>query len=299
MLLLSIVFIAILGCLAQTTGLCMVRGVKEMLAGKPLFLVSILFSGTFVWGALLVSSAFSYPINMPSYYPTYITALGGLIFGLGAAFNSGCGVSTISRLARGQLVMLATILGWLVSWFAFSNLFSGSTGESYEVTTFQQLVFLSLVSIPLIAIALRSEQATKKLWFSMLTIGFMGGLVFIYEPHWTPSGLFKSMGLSLWDADNAQWPRIERFMLFAALVLAMIVTALLTKSFQLEMIRLVSLFKHFAAGLFMGVGAVLAGGGNDTQLLVALPALSLAGFVAIGFIVLGIVVGVKVQKWFA
>ncbi|WP_164675351.1 hypothetical protein [Vibrio rhodolitus] len=40
--------------------------------------------------------------------------------------------------------------------------------------------------------------------------------------------------------------------------------------------------------------AVMAQGGNDTQLLVSMPALSPHGFTAVASIVLGIYVGVKV-----
>lgn len=51
--------------------------------------------------------------------------------------------------------------------------------------------------------------------------------------------------------------------------------------------------KHLLAGILMGVGAVMAQGGNDTQLLVSMPALSPHGFTAVAIIVLGIYVGVK------
>ena len=45
---------------------------------------------------------------------------------------------------------------------------------------------------------------------------------------------------------------------------------------------------QIVAGTFMGIGASLALGGNDTQLLLALPALSPAGMVT----VLGMLVGI-------
>ena len=112
----ALIFVAILGYLAQVTGLCLVRGVAEAAAGKPLFLLAILLSGTFAWVSVLIAHLFDLSIPFISYKVTTMAIIGGLLFGLGAAFNNGCGVSTISKLARGQLAMLATLVGWLVGW---------------------------------------------------------------------------------------------------------------------------------------------------------------------------------------
>ncbi|MCW8348394.1 YeeE/YedE family protein [Vibrio sp. ZSDZ65] len=296
MLLLSLLFIAVIGFLAQTTGLCMVRGVKEATGGKPIFLISILLSGAFVWLAVGAAYLLGQPVRLDSYYPTLLSAVGGLIFGLGAAFNGGCGVSTISRFARGKIMMFATMLGWLVSWLLFADLLSGHMVKAYVISPVLHMGILIILSALLLVVAFKSEAKIRKLWLSMLGIGVMAGLVFIYEPHWTPSSLLKSMGLSVWNGHDASWPSAERFYLFLCLVLGMVVAAVMTKSFQFEFSRLSRLFKHFLAGLLMGVGAVMASGGNDSQLLVALPALSAAGMVTTLCMVIGIFIGLKLQN---
>ncbi|WP_082627179.1 YeeE/YedE thiosulfate transporter family protein [Colwellia sp. TT2012] len=53
---------------------------------------------------------------------------------------------------------------------------------------------------------------------------------------------------------------------------------------------------HFVAGVFMGLGASLSMGGNDSQLLLALPAFSPAGFVAVSAMLVGIAIGLKGQR---
>lgn len=296
MLLLSLFFITVIGFLAQTTGLCMVRGVKEATSGKPVFLVSILLSGSSVWLAIAIAYFLEQPIRLNSNFPTILTALGGFIFGLGAAFNGGCGVSTISRFARGQVMMVATILGWLVSWLLFVDLFTDRAGKAYLISPVLHIMILIGLSVVLLVVASKSDTKTRKLWLSMLGIGVMAGLVFIYEPHWTPSGLLKSVGLSVWNGNGAAWPRSERFYLFFFLVLGMAIAAFVTKSFRFEFVSLIQLTKHFFSGTLMGLGAVMAGGGNDSQLLVALPALSAAGLVATLGIVIGIFIGLKFQR---
>ena len=53
------------------------------------------------------------------------------------------------------------------------------------------------------------------------------------------------------------------------------------------------LIKHLSAGVLMGVGAAIASGGNDSQLLLTLPALSPAGWATVASMILGIVLGRK------
>ena len=296
---LSLFFIFLLGHLAQTTGLCMVKGVKEAITGKPVFLISILLSGSFVWLAIAAAHLLGQSVNSNTQFPTMLSVFGGFVFGLGAAFNGGCGVSTISRFSRGQVMMTATMLGWLVSWLLFAELLTGHAGKGYTILPSVHMALLISLSVILLIVAFKSEANVRKLWLSMLGIGVMGGLVFIYEPHWTPSGLLKSMGLSVWNGHDGSWPRVERFYLFLCLMLGMLVAAIATKSFHFERVIKLKLLKHFLAGLLMGVGAVMAVGGNDSQLLVALPSLSLAGIVTVASMVVGIYLGtilISMQK---
>ena len=106
----------IIGYLAQRSGLCMIRGVMELRAGRPTLLLAMLLCGVCVWA--FVPLAGYWHINIPHvrYEWHVLFALGGLIFGLGTSANGGCSVSTMSRLARGDFHMLATIMGWIVGW---------------------------------------------------------------------------------------------------------------------------------------------------------------------------------------
>ena len=82
----------------------------------------------------------------------------------------------------------------------------------------------------------------------------------------------------------------------AALLSGMISTAVIAKTFDLRGFKFPGLVKHLCAGILMGCGAVMANGGNDTQLLVAMPALSLAGYASVISIIIGIYVGLKVSS---
>jgi len=273
----------------------MVRGVKEARAGKPIFLLAIVFSGTLSWLSIGLSHLISQPSYFMAYLPTWHFVVGGFLFGFGAALNHGCGVSTISRLARGQLVMLATVVGWLVAWIVFTTLMVNIKPSGYEIPMIIHFGVLIAGSILLGFIILRSNTDSRKLWLSMLGIGLMAGCIFVFEPHWTPSGLLKDISLSIWNGTGSAWPSVERFMLIAFLILGMLIAALVTKSFKFEFGKPKHYLGHLGAGSLMGFGAVLASGGNDTQLLVSLPALSPAGAVAVLSIIAGIYFGTLVR----
>jgi hypothetical protein len=70
----------------------------------------------------------------------------------------------------------------------------------------------------------------------------------------------------------------------------MILAAVITRSFAFESAKFTRMLRHWGAGILMGIGAAVAGGGNDSQLLLSLPALSLAGLLTIVSILLGIYV---------
>lgn len=294
---LSVVSIFALGYLAQTTGLCMVRGVKQAIDGKPMFLISILFSGSLAWVSMGAGEWIPTKGGVDAYWPSIYSFTGGLLFGVGASFNGGCGVSTVSRFARGELVMGTTVLGWLVGWILFLPLLSFPEARS-EMDLLNGYQYLVLIPLTLLlgVVIFRMPKGKQRLWLSMLGIGLMAGFVFVTEPHWTPSSLLKSISMSVWYQDESVWPELSRFILIAALLIGMVTAALITKSFELRWFKLTGVVKHLCAGVLMGCGAVMANGGNDTQLLVAMPALSLAGYASVASIIAGIYVGLRVSS---
>lgn len=164
LLLMPLILVFTLGYLAQTTGLCMVRGVNELKQGNPVFLLAILLSGTFSWVAVLCSFYLDIPVHLKIYSANVWIAVGGLIFGFGTAFNQGCGVSTLSKLSRGDLKMVATILGWLIGWSLLAKLqlnFKSSQLPSPAIIEYSILLILSIV---ICIWVLLGDARRKKLW---------------------------------------------------------------------------------------------------------------------------------------
>lgn len=229
----TLLLVCIIGYLAQSIGLCMVRGVNEFKSGKPEFIIAILLSGVLAWVAILFSSFTGAPLNFKTHEVNIWFALGGLLFGFGAAFNQGCGVSTLSKLSRGDSKMIFTISGWLIGWSLLElwNPLINYTelSNSYDIT----IGGLVVLSIVLLVWVLLGDKKRIKLWFTMMSIGLIGGFVFLFDPKWPPSGLLHKISHALIKTNEASWPPVESYLLFVSLLLGMFAAAWHTKRFEI------------------------------------------------------------------
>ncbi|TRX56683.1 YeeE/YedE thiosulfate transporter family protein [Thalassomonas sp. M1454] len=294
---LALVCIFTLGYLAQTTGLCLIRGVKESIEGKYEFLMAILLSGSLSWVAFYFANFLSSPMQAPSFAANLWFALGGVIFGIGSALNQGCGVSTLSKLSRGDVKMFATMTGWLFGWFLLA-LWSPNIElikSSYDSKIIN--IALAVLSVVIVIWALAGNKERKKLWFSMLAIGLIASFLFLYERHWTPSSLLHHISDALIKNEQTSFPSIERYILFLSLISGMFIAAWRTKRFQYESVDIKGIAIHLSAGTFMRLGAAIALGGNDTQLLVFLPTMSLASILTMVSMLVGIRIGIAIHSY--
>ncbi len=292
----ALILVCTLGYLSQSIGLCMVRGVNECKEGKPEFLMAILFSGAFAWVATLYSSYFGVPQQFRTYDVNVWFVIGGIIFGFGTAFNNGCGVSTLSKLSRGDSKMIFTILGWLIGWTILSVLNPSTDHQKLVISSDVTIRLLVALSITLVVWAFLGDKERRKLWLTMTSIGLIAGFVFLFDPKWPPSGLLHKISHAIASSDNALWPPKESYFLFSALLLGMFFAAWHTKKFEIIRSNWRQWFLHIMAGIFMGIGASLALGGNDSQLLLALPTLSPGGIAAVIGMIIGIWVGLFIRE---
>lgn len=223
--------VLILGYLAQSIGLCMVRGVNEWKHGKPEFIIAILLSGVLAWVAFLYSAYSGTPTQFKTYEASVWFALGGLFFGVGAAFNQGCGVSTLSKLTRGDLRMTFTIFGWLIGWSIIERCAPSMNHTERSIPSNINIVLLIATSVALLIWSFIGNKSRRKLWLTMMTIGLIGGFVFLYDPKWTPSGLLHKISHSVIKSDANLLPLIESYFIFISLLIGMFVAAWRTKKF--------------------------------------------------------------------
>jgi len=287
--------ICFLGYLAQTTGLCMVKGVNEWKAGNKEFLLSILFSGFLIWISTVFALFFDISVSFQAYKISIWFILGGFLFGLGTAFNKGCGISTLSRLTRGDSKMMGTIVGWLIGWTILAYLSPQLTLIREPLPTEIPYLFLIIVSLIIVVWASFSHKKRKKQWFGMMGIGVLSSFIYLYQPKWPPNALLNQLSQAFCDDKLSSWPSLDQYIFFIALLVGMFIAAWHTKRFVFISSNIKHWGKHLLAGTLMGIGASLAMGGNSVQLLMAIPILSPGGFGAVGGILLGIWAGIYIR----
>jgi hypothetical protein len=291
-----LILVAVIGYLAQTTGLCMVRGMNELLERKPEFLIAILLSGVWAWVAPLGSYWIGSGLPFRVYEAKIWFGVGGFLFGIGTASNQGCGISTLSRLSRGELQMVATVVGWIVGWSILAYWNPDTMIVEMSPPAVGVYGILILLSVSLSVWALLGGPKRRKLWFSMMGIGLLAGFLFLFERGWTPSGLLHDVSTALLTAGHPDWPTLPRYGMFVALIVGMALAAWWTKRFDLKIAKWPVWSLHLMSGILMGVGASLAMGGNDSQLLTTLPAFSPAGFLAVACMLMGILFGLVIRR---
>ncbi len=207
--------------------------------------------------------------------------------------NQGCGVSTLSKLSRGSLQMPATLMGWIVGWCALASWHPDFDRVELPPPSLLTYGVLAALSVTISLWALLGDQQRQKLWFGMMGIGLLAGFLFLFEPRWTPSGLLHDLSAALLHGENGRWPTPPRYFLLLALLSGMVLAAWHSRRFEFRPARWTVWLTHLLAGTLMGLGASLAMGGNDSQLLLALPAFSPADFLPVTCMLLGIAVGLK------
>ncbi|MFV0576406.1 MAG: YeeE/YedE thiosulfate transporter family protein [Vibrio sp.] len=297
---LCLFFAAYIGFRSSKIGLCLVRGVERASRGKPSFLFAILFSGSFSWITIILANQFE-THHFTAYELTIFPFLGGTLFGIGAAFNKGCGISTLTRLVRGESVMMATVIGWFIGWVLLTPFVQTIEQQKTSYDYHTQAIFLFVISITVLVAMSRFTRKNRRIWRDMLTIGFIASIVYLFEPNWTPSGLLQGISetiladqLSIFQPHK--WLAFERFALVGCLLIGMFYAAYSQKLFKLQIASFNHHLFHILSGILMGIGAVIAGGGNDSQLLIGLPALSPASFASILSMMFGIFVGLKMKQ---
>lgn len=298
---------ALIGFAAHRASLCNVRAVAEIMTSGTAHMLGSLMQAA-LWMALLaggLSLLAGYPLpTVRMFAPATFALLGGWLFGIGAALNGGCSLSTLHRLADGELGMLGTLLGFaagvVLSAVGWSGWATGAgapaSAELMPVTTFWArwpefspwlLVALVLWALSRAAALGRLARASVKvsirqrvlaphyhLTVSAALMGLAGGVLYLTQGAWSYTNHLRTSVLHSWMASDA--PAASHSALVAALALGMVASAMQRGSVACRRpTSALSWLRHIAGGLLMGAGAAMVPGGNDTLLLNALPTLAL------------------------
>jgi len=291
----SLLLAALMGFAVHRASLCTVRTVAEILSTRRAYMLSTMLK------AVLWVMAFSVPILLflpesaapnRSYAITFAAIAGGFLFGVGAATNGGCAFSTLGHLANGNLWMLTTLFGFCIGVAGLSIMVPMTEhGQALTPLLFKAPKPLILVVLALLWLFLCWElfrlwrsRAKGSSWIQLffsrryrlstaaILLGFSGGVLYAIHGAWTYTNALKRQIQSLWLP--IEQPVTINLLLFLALFGGMLLSAWQRGSLRLRWHRIQAWPRHFIGGAFMGAGAVLIPGGNDTLILKSLPGIS-------------------------
>lgn len=316
---LSFVLVFFIGFAAHRASLCTVRAVMQwMEQRKSSLLVSFFYAslwaslatGLFVWAGIPISGR---PVLSSDWF---YSVAGGLLFGMGAAVNGGCSLSTLQRLADGEARMLTTLVFFVLGSFAVVWLQTVTAVPMPHVESLWWSALSSSTRSALILVLLiwatwqltllwRCSDLPKRpqqwllapryrLSLAAMVLGLCSGLLFLLEGAWTYTNYLRELGV-FWVAGSPT-PGWRRFILVACLFAGMVVSSAQRRQFVWRSARPLMGWRNILGGGLMGMGGALVPGGNDTVLLVLMPSLSLQALASFGSMLFGIYGVVKLMS---
>lgn len=315
----SLLLAALMGFAVHRASLCMVKTVAEILSTRRAYMLATMMKAVLWVVAISVPILLFLPeIAAPnrSYAISFAAIAGGFLFGIGAATNGGCAFSTLGRLANGNLWMLITLFGFCIGVAGLSIIFpNAEPGQVLTPLLFKAPKSLILLVLLLLWLFLCWEiyrlwrsRAKSSSWMQLffsrhyrlstaaLLLGFSGGVLYALHEAWTYSNALKLQVQSLWLP--VEQSVTINLLLFMALFGGMLLSARQRGSFRLRWHRIKTWPRHFIGGFFMGAGAVLIPGGNDTLILKSLPGLSPHAMPAAAALLCGIGVTLLLTRLF-
>lgn len=309
----SFVCAVLIGFAAHRASLCNVRAVAELLTTGTAHMLGSLLQAV-LWmatltGVLAVLLHIAPQTSLVRVPPAW-ALVGGLLFGMGAAINDGCSLSTLHRLADGDLGMAASLAGFALgvcTWFALPAL---GWPMALGPVTSPWLRWPGLAPVLLTLLLAWALWRLRFFWqlarrhgntplrerllapsyhlsVAAALMGLAGGLLFATIGAWSYSNYLRVSVLR--GLGDAMTPGARHGVLVGALVLGMIGSALQRRSFAWRWpVTRIAWCRHAGGGALMGSGAAMIPGGNDTLLLNGLPSLTGTAVGAYAFVLLGI-----------
>ena len=292
----DISMIAIAAFLALTAGyalqrgrICAVVAVSELVYhGRWRRFLSFLEGSAWAAALLLLAQAASLEPLQPIFFtsPLTLAAIGGSVFGLGAVLNGSCAFGSASRLAAGELSLLATFAGFVAATIgvdrpAPSATESAPAGAAMAAIAALVGVFvlwrlgLTLLAARTPARVLRHLAAPR--WapaLAMFVIASANVAVMFVVANWS----YLNVLAELVRGESQHWG--VRLVLVGLFFSGAVAGALTAGRFKLQGARPIEFLLRFGAGAAMGLGAALVPGGNDSLVLLGMPTLQASAFVA-------------------
>lgn len=311
---LSLALVAWIGYVARRASLCTVHAVGDAIArrrtGMLLSFVRAVLWAAASGGLLIVFLGLPAP-RLPASAAFAGAVAGGLLFGVGAAINGGCSLSTLQRLIDGDRSLLLTVLAFCAGVLVWTRLEAvlGWPSAIVIASPWARPGSLHLVLLAALLtwcgrevfLLLRSGEL-RSLWrkdapYSSALVGALlgvaGGVLYTVQDAWSYTNYLRA-AVSASARVGLAVPAAFHALLVIALLCGMFLASRTRSGVCVAPPRGVWRAR-LGGGFLMGMGGAVVPGGNDTLVLASIPALSLQALCAYLALLAGIAVVLRAK----
>jgi toxin CptA len=312
LLVLAIVLAFVAGFALQRGGICAVAAVHELVSeGRSARFVSFLECAAWALIGLLIAHVAGWMSvsAWPQQTSLTMAALGGAVFGAGALLNGACAFGSAARFAAGEVSFLALIPGFVLGAAAGMGVGWGADmtpeapaalalrGAGFAVLTLALTVFLvwrlwSAWRAAPTLVQTRTALAERD-WhpaLAMAVIAFANVALLLIVFAWPYTTLLVDFAFA------RGMDLVARTIIVIVFLAGAWWGAQSAERFAIRNADWRTYAARFGGGVLMGFGAALIPGGNDAHVLLGLPLLQPAAFVAYAMMVCVIALGFFAQN---
>ena len=256
----------VLGFAMNRGSICTVIATKELVSDKrPARFIALVECA--VWAALVYAILETAPMMQEGWSPLGYLVPAAILLGIGSYVNGACVFGSVGHIGNGEIGFAFTFLGIYAVLYIESvfDLLSDQPSISAPPSLEAALLALALLAIMALRLGVsrRSESNFRRLTIAMGAIGITSTVLTLLAPGFS---ITASVGAI------ASIP-VAGAVISVCMFGGSLVSARLRKhGFMLKRPTVKTIVKRTLAGILMGLGALLIPGGNDTLLLIGLPA---------------------------
>lgn len=278
--LIAIIAVGIMGFANQRGGTCTVAAFEEVIfEGRFKRLIALFEASLWAGAGFVLLDAAGLLAAVPANYAAGVrTMAGGVLFGIGAFVNGSCIFGSVARLGSGELSYLAMPIGFYLGGVAAMHLPNPAHLDEKSPLIVASAWLVAPVLVLVLArlythvrhMRQTARALSEHLWSPHVATTIIG-IAFVVtaaaQQNWTYSEVLSDL------ARGATSGLHRKVFLGVALLAGAILGGVTAGRFKIGTTDLIQIFRHFAGGILMGIGALLIPGGNTALALVGLPLL--------------------------
>ena len=263
----SVILAAVLGLLTgaalSRANLCMMRAAHELSRGRFAAVGGLLIASAAGAVAFFLSGLAGWHGRAIWAWPTALTLVGAVLFGIGARLNAACSLGTVGRLAQGDLGALATIAGMLLAMLLMPHTSVQDAPPPWAATASVTIAGAMAAAIVLFLLVAWRRGGASHLWMPLL-LGVAAALLYSLHAQitWTEMVTQAAKGAGTWGVAAVG---------FVGLLVGAFLAAYAGGRVHWRRPHPARFGREFTGGVLMGAGSLLIPGATDALAFYGVP----------------------------